>query len=135
MSSSPSAEFVAVYAGAFSEDRHYGYQRRLPAAARRNQATLSPPRPDSANGPAAASWAIDQMSTGRGHVANMTRASIASGSAERLDNRRRMVVDKSSNRRIAQASITSSHHTLSRRELTLSRAGPAGRQIGSTDAR
>ena len=96
-----------------------------PLLPRHKQTTPTPSRPDRANGPTTGyGWAIDKPSGGMVHPAKTTPAAIASGPAERLDNRRRMVVDKPSSRRIAKATITSPHHRPSRREPMLSRAGP-----------
>ena len=92
---------------------------------RHKQTTPTPSRADRANGPAAGcAWAIGKPSGGMVHPAKTTPASIASGPAERLDNRKRMGADKPSSRRIAQASIAFSRHHLSWREPMLSRAGP-----------
>ena len=100
------------------------------------QTTPTPSRPDRANGPAAGCrWAIGKPSGGMVHLAETTPISITPGPAQapsqarlRLDNRKRMVVAKPSGRRIAKASITSSHrHHLSRREPMTARAGPSGR--------
>ena len=70
---------------------------------RHKQTTPTPSRPDRANGPATGyGWAIGKPSGGMVHPAKTTPASIASGPAERLDNRRRMVADKPSSWRIAK---------------------------------
>ena len=96
---------------------------------RHKQTTPTPWRPDPANGPATGcGWVIDKPSSGMVHRAKTTPASVASGPAERLDNRKRMVVAKPSSRRIAKASLTFSHRRhLSRREPMTARAGPSGR--------
>ena len=95
-----------------------------PLLPRHKQTTPTPSRPDRARGLATGyGWRIGKPSGGMVHPAKTTPASIASGPAERLDNRRRMAADKPSSRRIAGASIASTHH-LSRRELMFSRAGP-----------
>ncbi len=96
-----------------------------PLPARHKQTTPTPSRPDRANGPTTGyGWRIDKPSGGMVAPAKTTPASIASGPAERLDNRRRRVAAKPSSRTIAEASIVFSHHHLSRRELMMPRAGP-----------
>lgn len=103
-----------------------------PLLPRHKQTTPTPSRPDRARGLATGyGWAIGKPSGGMVHPAKTTPASIASGPAQapsqarlRLDNRRRMVADKPSSRRIAGASIRSTHHHISRREPMAARAGP-----------
>ena len=95
-----------------------------PLLPRHKQTTPIPFRPDRARGLATGyGWAVGKPSGGMVHPAKTTPAFIASGPAEGLDNRRRMVADKPSSRTIAEASSTSTHHHLSRRE-PMARAGP-----------
>ena len=96
-----------------------------PLPPRHKQTTPTQSRPDRLRGPATGyGWRIGKPSGGMVHAAKTTPASIASGPAARLDNRKRVVADKPSSRRIAEASIVYTHQNLSRREPMLSRAGP-----------
>ena len=96
-----------------------------PLLPRHKQTTPTPSRPDRARGLATGyGWGIGKPSGGMVHPAKTTPASIASGPAERLDNRKRVVADKPSSRRFARASIRSTHHHILRREPMAARAGP-----------
>jgi len=61
-----------------------------PLLPRHKQTTPTPSRPDRPHGPAAGAWTIGKPSGGMVHPAKTTPAAIASGPAERLDNRRPM---------------------------------------------
>jgi hypothetical protein len=96
---------------------------------RHQQTTPTPSRPDRATPPAtgyggATGKPFAKLPGGMVHPAKTTPSAIASGPADRLDNRRRMVADKPSRRKTTEASIMSSHHHLSRREPMTARAGP-----------
>ena len=97
----------------------------MAANGRHPQTTPTPSRPDRPREPATGcQWAIGKPSGGMVHPAKTTPASIASGPAARLDNRKRVAADKPSSRRISGASIVSTHHHLSRRKPMAAPAGP-----------
>ena len=95
-----------------------------PLLPRHKQTTPTASRPDRPRGPATGyGWRIGKPSGGMVHSAKTTPASIASGPAERLDNRKRVVADKPFSGRFARASIVFTTTTV-REEPMTARAGP-----------